>query len=134
MPKISDASLIQILDGRDPDQVFIPLADTSESPSTSRKTSIRRLPDLIAGIDDLGVQGGAVSIDFTLGNHGNKKIELNANTVLTFVNGSVGREYVLSIKTNGYTVTWPSNISFFDGVPSFNDNDLFQPTKLYYQG
>lgn len=134
MPKISDNALLQILDGRDPSSVYLPLADTSESPSTSRKTSIRALPDIISDIHDMGVQGGAVTIDFAAGSHGNKKIELNANTTFTFSNGSIGRMYVVSIKTNGYTVTWPANIAFFEGEPAFNDDDLYQPVIVYFQG
>lgn len=133
MPKITDASILQIANGQDPNNVYAVLADANENPSITRKTSLRKLEDVTTQVHDLGTTSGALTVNFEAGVGKNKKVELNGNVTLTFTGGRPGVTYVLSIKTNGNTVTWPSNLAFFDGAPTFSNGALFQPVQLYFQ-
>jgi len=131
MTKVSE--MTPFADGADPTGLYIPLVDENGTP-TNYKISLRTLQDALADRHDMGTVGGAVNIDFSASRSGNKRIELNDDTTFTFSNGALDSVYIVSIKTNGHNITWPANVSFFDGTPTFPDDNVFRPVMLYYQG
>lgn len=88
--------------------------------------------DRLLGRHDMGSLGGAIAVNLDAGSSRNKRINLTANATIT-VTGTIVGDFVMELKTNGFTWSVVNATYQGSGVPTLN-SAIYDPVKLYYMG
>lgn len=100
------------------------LSDGIFTPSPTNRT---------LGEDDLGNVAGAVTVDVNAGTSRNKRLNLTANVTLSIATGGTRGPFHLVINSNGFTVTYSTNIIRPSGDPTLTSG-VFVAVPCYYAG